>query len=82
MYLNEKPEEIISSNEVTGKAMAALYEMVIEPMEESLATEDMELINVIGVALTLVAEKATLYEDMIQNGHGSNYGSSQDFSRN
>ena len=82
MYLNEQPEDIISANDVTEQAMGALFSMVIEPMRENLDMEDLKLIDLIGVALKAVGEKATLYEDMIKNGHDSNYGGANDFSRN
>ncbi len=82
MHLNDQPENIISASEITEQAMSALYSVVIEPMESNLEQEDLDLIGVIGLALKIVGEKATLYEEMAQNGHGSNYGGSQNFSRN
>ena len=64
---NFKMPEGVDSEYVTEQSMNALWEMVIEPMEEKLSDEDKSLIGIIGVTLKLVAHKATLYENL-QNG--------------
>ena len=59
-------EQPVDSEYVTEQAMNAIYDLVIEPMEDKLTEEDATLIGVIGMALKVVANKAKAYEDIMQ----------------
>jgi len=48
--------------------MNALYELVIEPMQDKLTAEDAQVIGLIGMTLKIVAEKAKAYEQTFEKG--------------
>ena len=54
----------VDSNFVTSQSMTALWDLVIEPMEDKLSDADKSLISIIGISLKLVAHKAAAYEKL------------------
>jgi len=80
--LHNPENEVIKADAIMDLAMSQLFEMCIEPMQGELDQEELDLIGVIGLALKVIADKAKCYEDMMENGHGSNYGGANDFSQN
>ena len=68
----EMPEGV-DAEYVTEQSMSALWEMVIDPMQDKLSDEDKSLIGIIGVTLKLVAQKAKLYEEMSQGNLPENF---------
>lgn len=48
--------------------MNALYDLVIQPMEDKLTEEDAQVIGLIGMTLKIVAEKAKAYEQTFEKG--------------
>jgi hypothetical protein len=80
--LNSPENEVIKADAIMDLAMSQLFEMCIEPMQDELDQEELNAIGVIGLALKAIADKAKCYEEMMENGHGSNYGGANDFSQN
>ena len=80
--LNNPENEVIKADAIMDLAMSQLFDMCIEPMQGKLDKEELDLIGVIGLALKAIADKAKCYEDMIENGHASDYGGAKDFSQN
>ncbi len=65
---NSELPENVDAEYVTEQSMSALWEMVIDPMQDKLSAEDKSLIGIIGMTLKIVAHKAKCYED-IQKGN-------------
>jgi hypothetical protein len=77
-------DEEINAEYVMNQSMTALWDLVIEPMQEKLSQEDMGIISLIGVSLKLIAQKASLHEatmSFLQEGE-LNDPKENDFSRN
>jgi len=51
--------------------MNALYELVIEPMQDKLTADDAQVISLIGVTLKIVANKAKAYEETFEKGQSN-----------
>ena len=60
-------ESEISSNDVIDRVMTQIHDILIEPMEHKLTDEEHSIVTLIGVALQIMAEKATLYEQSLEN---------------
>ena len=79
---NNPQDEPIKADVIMETAMSALFDICIRPMQGELDKEELDLISVIGLTLKTVAEKAKCYEEMMESGHGPNYGGANDFSQN
>lgn len=84
MYnLNENPQgPQLNAEMVMDTCMTELWDICIDPIKEEMTEEQQTLIGMIGITLKLIAQKAKCYEEMLENGHGPNYGGDTDFSRN
>ena len=80
--LNNPDNEVIHADIIMDLAMTQLFEMCIEPMQDQLDQDELDLIGAIGLTLKIIADKAKCYEEMRENGHDSNYGVSQNFYQN
>ena len=69
---NSELPENVDAEYVTEQSMSALWEMVIDPMQDKLSAEDKSLIGIIGVTLKIVAHKAKCYEDMQKGNYDKN----------
>ena len=70
--MGELPE-VVDAEYVVSQVMDALWDMVIEPMEQNLNDHDKQLLSLMGVTLKLVAQKARLYEEMSQGNLPENF---------
>jgi len=52
------------ADEVMANGMDFIFEKLIEPMQEKLSVEDLSLISLIGLSFKIIAEQATMYEQI------------------
>jgi hypothetical protein len=52
------------ADEVMTNGMDFIFEKCIEPMHEKLSVEDISLIGLIGFSFKIIAEQATMYEQI------------------
>ncbi len=64
-------DDVCDSVQVTETSMNALYELVIEPMQDKLTADDAQVISLIGVTLKIVANKAKAYEETFEKGQSN-----------
>jgi hypothetical protein len=68
------------ANEIMDCGMDFIFDKLIDPMQEKLSVEDVSLLNVIGMSFKIIAEQATMYEQIEQKSDLSSEQS--DFERN
>ena len=61
-------DDVCDAVQITETSMNALYDLVIQPMEDKLTEEDAQVIGLIGMTLKIVAEKAKAYEQTFEKG--------------
>ena len=64
-------DDVCDAVQVTETSMNALYELVIEPMQDKLTAEDAQVIGLIGMTLKIVANKAKAYEETFEKGQSN-----------
>ena len=64
-------DDVCDAVQVTETSMNALYELVIEPMQDKLTAEDAQVIGLIGMSLKIVAKKAKAYEEAFEKGQSN-----------
>jgi len=82
MYIpnQDSSDSELNSESIMEQSMSILFDMVINPMQENLDTDDLQTLGLIGVAFKIMAEKAHAYEKLM--GQASSEESEDDFSRN
>ena len=64
---NPFSEQPKTSNEIMAMAMGEIHDILIQPMQDELTPEQNSVISIIGLALKVMAEKATALEQMEQD---------------
>jgi hypothetical protein len=64
-------DDVQDAQAITEVSMNALYELVIEPMQDKLTADDAEALGLIAVTLRIVAKKAKAYEELFEKGQSS-----------
>ena len=62
----ESNDNISSATEAMDASMGFIFEKFIEPSEADLSENDLMMVAVIGSTLKIIAEKAQLYENMME----------------
>ena len=63
-FSQNNENECPPADEVMANGMDFLFEKCIEPMHEKLSVEDLSLIGLIGMSFKIIAEQATMYEQI------------------
>ena len=64
-------DDVCDAEAIVETSMNALYELVIEPMQDKLTAEDAQAIGLIGMTLKIVAKKAKAYEEVFEKGQSN-----------
>tara|TARA_Y100000310_G_scaffold245413_1_gene250382 strand:+ start:753 stop:1025 length:273 start_codon:yes stop_codon:yes gene_type:complete len=76
------------SNEIMGMAMQEIHDILIEPMQDKLTPQQDSILAIVGLTFKVMAEKATAFEKMEQDGDANYYAGNKfhskenDFNRN
>ena len=68
---HELIDDIQDAELVMEHSMGFLWDVIIEPNEEQLDTDEIAMLGIVGTALKLIAKKAKAYEDMYEKGQNN-----------
>jgi ornithine cyclodeaminase/alanine dehydrogenase-like protein (mu-crystallin family) len=68
---HELIDDIQDAELIMEHSMGFLWDVIIEPNEEQLDTDEIAMLGIVGVALRLIAKKAKAYEDMYEKGQNN-----------
>ncbi len=68
---HELVDDIQDAELIMEHSMGFLWDVIIEPNEEQLDTDEIAMLGIGGVALRLIAQKAKAYEDMYEKGQNN-----------
>ena len=68
---HELIDDIQDAELIMEHSMGFLWDVIIEPNEEQLDTDEIAMLGIVGTALKLIAKKAKAYEDMYEKGQNN-----------
>ena len=77
---NFSGDSLPNSNDIMSMAMSEIHDILIEPMSHKMTEEENAVITLIGLTFKIMAEKATLYEQSLEDKHSDT--KENDFYRN
>ena len=67
----ELVDDVQDAELIMEHSMGFLWDVIIEPNEEQLETDELAMLGIVGTALRLIAKKAKAYEDMYEKGQNN-----------
>ena len=67
MNIRKEEDSLPNSNEIMTMLMGEIHDILIEPMQGKMTAEQDAVIALIGMTLKIMAEKATLYEQSLED---------------
>ncbi len=68
---HELIDDVQDAELIMDHSMGFLWDVIIEPNEEQLDTDEIAMLGIVGTALKLIAKKAKAYEDMYEKGQNN-----------